>query len=243
MQYLLAADTSTSFLTLAVCAREEGAPLESTRLLAECNFNAGRRHAESIFSATETVLGHAGITLQEVTHLAVTTGPGSFTGLRIGVAAWKGLAFALNLPLMGVPTLDAMARMHPWQDATVAVMLDAKMGEVFFGAWRFAGAQRRRIVQDMACTPEAAAVVLPEDAVLLGDGALKYATLLRERLPKAALPPEPWSALRGAALAYEAFARYDAGAVAEAALVEPVYLRKTQAEINRDLRKAASQQA
>lgn len=243
MQYLLACDTSTAFLSLALCRREDGAPLEAVELLAECNFLAGRRHAETLFSATQTTLQQGGITLQEVTHLAVTIGPGSFTGLRIGVAAWKGLAFALNKPLMGVPTLDAMARVHPFQQGTLGVLLDAKMGEVFFAAYRFENGQRRRVVQNMACTPEEAAIVLPENALLVGDGALKYAPLLCERLPRATILPAAYSAPRGAALAYEAFSRYDAKEAADGARVEPVYLRKTQAEINRDLREAASQQA
>lgn len=238
MQHLLACDTTTSFLALSICSREAaGAPIA---LRAELSLNAGRRHAEGIFSAAEWMLAQAGLQRDALTHLAVTTGPGSFTGLRIGVAAWKGLAYGLKLPLVGVPTLDALSRSHPWQDASLCVMLDAKMSEVFTATYRFDQGRRNKIRPDAVIPPSEAIVGLPPETLFLGDGALRYAGLIREGCPEARILGEEYGAPTGKAVACEAFALLDAGVSVDAALVEPVYLRKTQAEYNRDRAAAAS---
>jgi tRNA threonylcarbamoyladenosine biosynthesis protein TsaB len=242
MDILLCCDTSTTFLTLGLCSRKRvrGAPMQ---MLGELTFNAGRRHAETLLPATQQLLGQCSLTLQDVTLLAVTTGPGSFTGLRIGVAAWKGLAYALNLPLIGVPTLDALSRLHPWNDVTVCTLLDAKMSEVFAATYVFKNAQRETLREAAALPPEQAIAGLPADTVFCGDGALRYADDIRAQYPNAPLLNEGWSAPRATALAMEAFYRYDAGMPHDAARVEPVYLRQTQAETNRDLREAAAREA
>lgn len=238
MQHLLACDTTTTFLALSIVSREAvGAPLQ---VRAELSINAGRRHAEGIFSAAEWLLSQSGLQLSELTHLAVTTGPGSFTGLRIGVAAWKGLAYGLNLPLVSVPTLDALSRSHPWQDASLCVMLDAKMSEVFTAAYRYEGGLRDKVRPDAVIPPAEAIAGLSAESVFVGDGALRYAGLIRERHPQARILGEEYGAPSGKAVACEAFALLDAGASVDAARVEPVYLRKTQAEYNRDRAAAAS---
>ena len=239
MQYLLAVDTSTSFLTLGLCAREASAPECGMQLLGELTFHAGRRHAELLFSSTRTLLEQCGVAQSELSLLAVTVGPGSFTGLRIGVAAWKGLAFGLNLPLIGVPTLDALTRLHPWHEETVSVMLDAKMGEVFCASYTYIHGRRERLRAAAALPPEAALAGLPPDTVFYGDGALRYAEIIHSQHPEARILSEALGAPRAAALASEAFYLYDAGDAGDAARVEPVYLRKTQAEVNRDIREAA----
>ncbi len=228
MQHLLAVDTSTAFLTLGLCARDTTSPHGDIRLLGEIVLDAGRRHAELLFSTTQTLLEQCGKTQADLNLLAVTTGPGSFTGLRIGVAAWKGLAYGLNLPLIGVPTLDALSRMHPWHDEPVSIMLDAKMGEVFCATYLHAGGKRTTLRAAAALPPEAALADLPPGTVFCGDGALRYADLIRSQLPGARILPELLSAPRATALAFEAYYLYDEGDAGDAARVEPIYLRKTQ---------------
>ena len=81
-------------------------------------------------------------TLERVDFLAISVGPGSFTGLRVGIAAWKGLALANSIPLVGVSTLAAMSRLWPVQSGVLCPVLDAKMSEVFGAVYRFDGGVR-----------------------------------------------------------------------------------------------------
>ena len=94
---IVAGDTSTSINTVAVC-RDDA-------ILAETVVDCGRTHAERLLDTITWVLGEAAMSLNQVDALAISTGPGSFTGLRVGLATWKGLALGQDLPLVGVPTL------------------------------------------------------------------------------------------------------------------------------------------
>ncbi|MBI1319721.1 MAG: tRNA (adenosine(37)-N6)-threonylcarbamoyltransferase complex dimerization subunit type 1 TsaB [Candidatus Hydrogenedens sp.] len=234
MQYLLAADTATSLCSVAVCTRDPETPVPP-QILSEVHFEAGRRHAESLLDAMDAALSHAAIALEEIDLLAIATGPGSFTGLRIGVATWKGLAFAQRLPLVGVPTLDAMSRLVPWTEGALIVpMLDARMSEVFGAAYRIEDGAR--VEQQAACVlpPQEFLAQLSGAPLCIGDGAWLYREQIAAALPQAVMALPPGAAPRASALAWEAFSRYDGGATTDPGLANPVYLRKSQAEVNRE---------
>lgn len=223
---ILAADTSTDILTVGVCA--DGAAL------AEAVVRCGRAHSERLFDTTQWVLDQAGMALTDLDALAITTGPGSFTGLRIGVASWKGLALGANLPLVAVPTLDALARTAVACRGPLCVALDAKMGEVF-GAWfECTGTGITRAAPDRVCPMESLLEAGPEGAMYLGDGVTRYAGTIRELDPGAAVLTETQAGPRAWAVALEATAQLAGGADTDPALVSPVYLRKSQAEVNRE---------
>ena len=223
---ILAADTSTDILTVGVCA--DGATLAHT--VVRC----GRAHSERLMETAQWVLREAGLALPDLDALAIAHGPGSFTGLRIGVASWKGLALGANLPLVAVPTLDAMARTAVACRGPLCVALDAKMDEVF-GAWFDAspeGLVRRG--PDRVCPMVTLMEDAPAGAVYLGDGVTRYAEAIRAHDPTAVLLPETVAGPRAWAVALEGAARIAAGADTDPALVSPVYLRKSQAELNRE---------
>ena len=223
---ILAADTSTDILTVGVCA--DGVTL--AHAVVQC----GRAHSERLLDTAQWALAEAGLALTDLDALAIAHGPGSFTGLRIGVASWKGLALGANLPLVAVPTLDAMARTAVACRGPLCVALDAKMGEVF-GAWFEAvpdGAARRG--PDQVCPMAALVDQAPAGAVYLGDGAARYEEVIRSHDATAAVLPETVAGPRAWAVALEGAARIAAGAPTDAALVSPVYLRKSQAEVNRE---------
>ena len=98
------------------------------------------------------VLDQAGIALTGLDALAISNGPGSFTGLRVGAAAWKGLALGNSLPLVAVPTLDAMTRLAPFNEGLLCPLLDAKMGEVFGALYRFDQTARTKLTPDQIQT-------------------------------------------------------------------------------------------
>jgi len=233
MQLLLAADTATPVCSVALCAREPGASVPP-RLLAEAHFEAGRRHAETLLDTMDAALHLAGVSIEQVDLLAIACGPGSFTGLRIGVATWKGLAFALDKPLIAVPTLDAMTRLVPWTDGTVICpMIDARMSEIFASAYRIEGGERVRLIEDSVLPPEAFLAQLSGAPLCIGDGAWLYRDGILEALPEALLPLAPGCAPRASALALEAFARYDQGAETDPGLANPVYLRQPQVSLSK----------
>ncbi len=227
---ILAADTTTSINTVAVC--------HGDRLLAETVVDCGRGHSERLIDTVDWVLAEAGLKLGDLDALAVSIGPGSFTGVRVGVATWKGLALGQGLPLVPVPTLDAMTRLGAFHDGIVCPLLDARMKEVYGAAFRFTSGTREKLFDERAASIDAILDLVDETTVFLGDGAWLYRDRIRERLPRAVFAPAHCSVPRASAVAVEALALMEAGVCTDAALVNPVYLRQSQAEINRALREA-----
>ena len=234
MPIILAADTSTATNSVALC--------HDTVVLAETVVAAGRLHSERLIPTIDWLLKEAGLTLAGVELLAVAIGPGSFTGLRIGAATWKGLALANGLPLAGVPTLDAMTRLCPFPPrGYLATVLDARMKEVFAAVYRLDGGERHTVIAPLACRPEALAESLeqlpdfdPAALGLVGDGATLYDGYFRERWPDATIAPPSLGVPRASAVAQEALHAIGRGLPTDPAAVTPVYLRKSQAEINRE---------
>jgi tRNA threonylcarbamoyladenosine biosynthesis protein TsaB len=216
---VLAVDTSTMAGGVAL--------LDDMRVVGESLLDVRTTHSERLMVAIDRTLTEAGWEARHVEGLAVAIGPGSFTGLRIGLAAVKGLALALRCPIAAVPTLDAMAAALPWTVHPVCTVLDARKGEVYASLYRWDGVAMRREWDYLALAPEALAGRLTEPAIGVGDGA--------------ALVPSPWLTLarpmrRGAPasvvgwLGEERLRRGET--VAPAALV-PMYLRPSEAELKR----------
>jgi tRNA threonylcarbamoyladenosine biosynthesis protein TsaB len=223
---VLAADTTTSVNTVAVC--------DGPRLLAETVVDCGRTHTERLVGTVDWVLGQAGLALGDLDALAISTGPGSFTGLRVGVSAWKGLAMGTGLPLVPVATLDAMTNLRGFRNALVCPLLDAKMGEVFGAVYQFDESQRTRLTDARACPVEELVSALDGTVLFLGDGAVLYRDSITERVADAVFLPPSCGVPRASAVAQEALAMLEAGLPYPAEAVAPVYLRSSQAERARD---------
>lgn len=217
---ILAADTSTPVLTVAVCRGHEP--------LAETAVACGRAHAERLHNTALWVLDQAGVPLESVDALAITRGPGSFTGLRIGIAAWKGLALARSLPLAGVSTLEALAFALPAAESVCAV-LDAKMGEVFAAVFRRTPTHAlERVGAERACTAGDLALSVPPGTWFVGDGAVRYRHTLAA-VPGAEFASLALHAPRASLVAACAIPHLESGS-GDPAAVMPVYLRPSQAE-------------
>jgi tRNA threonylcarbamoyladenosine biosynthesis protein TsaB len=230
---VLGVDTSTNYLAAAVC---DG---NSSRV--EYSLLANRRHAERIVETIDRILADAGLALAGLDLLAVTSGPGSFTGLRIGVSAMKGLAEGAGLPLAGVPTLDAMTRQFPAADGLVCPLLDARMDEVYGAVYRFSNGAREAILPAMVGRVEDVLAGIDEPVTVFGEGARSYAKRIAACCPSARIVPELGDHARGWSVVQEAIAAVNAGANTDAALVRPVYLRQSQPEeARRRAREAAT---
>jgi tRNA threonylcarbamoyladenosine biosynthesis protein TsaB len=146
--------------------------------IASLHVRRGRRHAELLAPAIETLTRMAGISTQQISRIAVDIGPGLFTGLRVGVATAKALAAALDLPIVGCSSLELLAYPHHRQDRPVAAVVDAKRGEIFWSLWRPGEAEA---AGPMVSAPDALVSAIratPGEVLAVGDGARRYADTL-----------------------------------------------------------------
>lgn len=201
--------------------------LDEDRVVGEYVLDVRRTHGERLMVAVDRLLGDAGWVPADLGGLAVGIGPGSFTGLRVGLSTVKGLAMALGLPVAAVPTLDALAAALPYAALPVCPVLDARKGEVYCSLYHWEGGAMRRAWEYLALPPAALAARLDGPTILLGDGAPS----IRSPHARAVVPPRrgPAPACVGA-LGLE---RLRAGLTVPAADLRPLYLRPSEAELKR----------
>src|SRR5574341_455461 len=153
--------------------------LSEQGLLSEYLLNVKATHAERLLPSIDRILRDAGITLSRVEGICVAAGPGSFTGLRIGLSTAKGLAAAGGQPLVGVSTLEAMAWTLPFCAHQICPILDARKGELYCALFRCEGDRLVRLTDDQALAPERVFSRIQEPTVFLGDGLMVYQDLVR----------------------------------------------------------------
>ena len=168
---ILAIDTASRSCSVAVMDGEE--------LLAEINDVSGQTHSRHLMTMVDRALSASVGRSGEIDGVAVTQGPGSFTGLRLGISAAKGLAEATGKPLVGVSSLQALAWQVFQAEAIIIPMLDARRKEVYTAQYRRDGQGLKMIGAEQAISPEAAVQDISGPCVLIGDGAVTYADRLR----------------------------------------------------------------
>lgn len=224
---ILAFETSAKAASVAL--------LEENRLLGESYQNTGLTHSQTLMTMCEDLLKSCGKTVADITAIGVANGPGSFTGVRIGVAAAKGFAWGAELPCYGVSTLEAMAESLGIYDGYVVPTMDARRNQTYTAIFRADGGKLTRILEDSAISfAELGEKLknLEKPIFLVGDGAvLCYNTLNRE-VPLI-LPPEHRIHQRAVGVALAAQKRIAAGEIGDAASLTPNYLRLSQAERER----------
>ncbi|MEW6522336.1 MAG: tRNA (adenosine(37)-N6)-threonylcarbamoyltransferase complex dimerization subunit type 1 TsaB [Bacillota bacterium] len=220
---MLAMDTSSRVCTVALGG--------ASGLLGEFSLGVDRAHSRWLHPAIARLLGDTGINGDDITAVAVSVGPGSFTGLRIGVACAKALAYAWGVPVIPVPTLDVLARAAGPAAGLVSPVVVARRGEVYAGLYRCG----QRVEGPLAEEEEAwlgHLRSLQEDVLVLGDALDRKDAPLRERLGPGLTAAPPSMCLPRAAivaeLGWELMAK---GVVTHAFSATPLYLKKAQAEI------------
>ena len=221
-------------LAFETSAKAAGVALhDGTKLLAECYQNTGLTHSQTLMVMAEDTLKQCGLTAGDVTHVAVAAGPGSFTGVRIGVAAAKGFAWGAQLPCIGVSTLEAMALGLGVYEGHICACMDARRNQVYNAVFLAQQGKLTPATEDRAIALAELKTQLEQldgPIYLVGDGAaLTYKTLASE-VPNLILPPEHRLHQRGAGVALAALAKINAGDIGDAAALQPNYLRLSQAE-------------
>ena len=211
--------------------------LEDGKLLAESYQNTGLTHSQTLMVMAEDMLKAAGKTMAEVSAVAVAEGPGSFTGVRIGVAAAKGLAWGGELPCYGVSTLEAMALTLGVYQGYVCGTMDARRSQVYNALFYVNRGEITRMTEDRAIALSDLAEelkVLHEPVFLVGDGSTLTYNTLKDTVPALVLPPEHRMHQRASGVALAAAAKIAAGCSGDGAALSPNYLRLSQAERERN---------
>ena len=204
-----------------------GALIDGDRIVGEYTLNIRVTHSERVMAAIDRLLTDAGWRPSDLEGLAVSIGPGSFTGLRIGVSTAKGLAMALGLSVAPVPTLDALAAGLPFAALPVCPILDARKGEVYASLYRWDGGAMRREWEYLALAPAALARRFTEPVIVCGDGAGIVRSTCARLAPPARRLPSP------ACVAQLGHAMLAAGSGVPPADLAPLYLRPSEAELKR----------
>ena len=233
---VLGVDSSSAVASAALC-RTEGTQL--TEIIASGSVNDHKTHSQTLMPLVQSLFEKSGVKPEDIDAFAVTTGPGSFTGLRIGVSMVKGMAFALGKPCRGVSTLEAMAHGYPPEtDAVICAAIDARCGNVYNGLFEVSGDRVVRLCEDRALPVTELTAELAENysgrrIMLAGDGA----ELIKNELPGALIPENvPES---GVQTVLAALMQQD---ISPAALM-PKYLRLPQAERERLAREQARKES
>jgi len=203
-------------------------------LRSEYTLNVEATHSERLLPTIERMLRDAGIGLDALAGLAVSIGPGSFTGLRIGLSTIKGLAYATGLPVVGVPTLEALACTVPFAREQICPVLDARKQEVYAALFRCEQGQLVQIMEDAAMSPEALCAKIRRPTIFLGDGLAVYGEVFQKHLADHMLvSPPPNRGARPAWVAEIGRRRLLRGERDAVDALVPRYLRPSEAEFRR----------
>jgi len=210
---------------------------DDKKLLSEAYTNTGLTHSQTLMPMAKSVLDCANIELESVDVFAIAAGPGSFTGIRIGIAALKGLAMAQNKPCIAVSTLEAMAYNMLGRDCVVCSVMDARCNQVYTATFK-CGKNIKRITQDEAIMIDELPDILKNldlPIVFVGDGAELCYNILNDKIDNISLAPINFRYQRASSVAACAFEKLKLQSAISAEEILPVYLRAPQAE--RELKK------
>ena len=225
---ILAFETSAKAASVAIT--------DNGKLLGESYQNTGLTHSQTLMVMAEDLLKACNLSVKDVEAVAVAAGPGSFTGIRIGVAAAKGVAWGAELPCYGVSTLEAMARNLGIWNGYVVPAMDARRSQVYTAVFHAEKGILSRVEEDMAISlAELGGKIknYEEPVFLVGDGAVLCYNTLLEEVPGLVLPPEHRMHQRAAGVALAAQRMADDGDPGNGAELTPNYLRLSQAERER----------
>jgi len=224
---LLSIETATRVMSVAV--------LEGETLLAEISTFDQRVHSERLLPAVDQLLRIAGLSLEEIEAFAVSIGPGSFTGLRIGLATLKGLAFGSGRSAVAVPTLAALTVAAAGAAGPVAALLDARRDEVYAACLVEPGDVGTPLIPDSVFTAEELAAALPRSCtVLVGEGAEAVAVAAAERAGgEMLLLPAALGRTRAFYVGLLGARLLDRGGGQPSENLVPRYVRRAEAEVRR----------
>jgi tRNA threonylcarbamoyl adenosine modification protein YeaZ len=214
----IAVDTSTNYAGIALA--EEG------RVFAEMNWRCGQNHTVQLLPALSFLLQQQTMDVKSATGLVVARGPGSYNGLRVGLSTVKGLSFSLDVPLVGVSTLEAEAYAHADRGLGVCPVFNAGRGEVAAAVYQKLGGAWKRLLPERVTTVEELCSTIAEPTLFCGEYVPVIASRVTELLGDKAVFVSPGAALRRAGYLVElGYMRLKAKDYDDPATLQPLYLR------------------
>lgn len=228
---ILGIDTATPVAAVALA--------DETTVLYEAHVNSGFNHSRTLLKMVDSGLRQLGREVGELDAVAVSIGPGSFTGLRIGLATAKGLALAVDAGIIGVPTLDALAAAYNWMDMLICPIMNARKGEVYTAFYRGGAGYSCRLSEYIALRPEELAAESKRfmasercsSVLFTGDGVPVFRNQLEQALGDSfKAPPDELALPRAACLVRLGVERLAAGELDDVLDLKPIYVRLSEAE-------------
>lgn len=227
---ILGVDTSSSCGSIGI--------IDGDQVVAECTFHREETHSTRLIPSIQAILKDAKLSLKEIDGLAVSLGPGSFTGLRVGISTIKGLALAAEKPVVGIPTLDALAHNFLFTPYLICPLLDARRDEVYTALYRKErGGRLQRLTPYRSISPIAMLEEIPlQETIFVGNGVTLYGPVIKGKFGKKALFAPPYLRfLRGLTVAKLGLQRIIEGERADVTSLMPIYVRPSDAEIHRNV--------
>lgn len=224
--FVLGIDTATKVAGAAVIGED--------RLISERFIHNQKNHSQNIIPMIQQVMEDAGIKPEQLDGIAVTGGPGSFTGLRIGMSVAKTMGMALKIPVASVSTLKALAWNLLGRKGLICPILDAKKNEVYTCVYSSKNGQLIEMIEPMASSIERLTEVLRkfnEPVTLIGDAVPVYGNILVDNISRIEFGTKINSYPRASAAAELGLSQLKAGNVEDYTFLQPVYLRKSEAEL------------
>jgi tRNA threonylcarbamoyladenosine biosynthesis protein TsaB len=222
---ILAVDTATKSCSVAIVQNET--------ILAEVTIVREQTHSKHLMEVIKSVSLLSGITISDLDGFAVTRGPGSFTGLRIGLSTVKGLAAASGKPIVGISSLKCLAIQSYVPSFRICPIIDARKGEVYWAFYRYEGSQLQQLCPEQVTLPGNVLTDLYEPCVFVGNGARLYEEVIGLKLGNLAhFVPDSQSIIHGSTVAFLSQERFEKGDIDDTNSLTPCYIRRSDAEIN-----------
>lgn len=222
---ILAIETATIAGSIAVHDDKAG-------LIAEVRVDVKVAHAERLMPSIEWLLKTSCVSIHDIDAFAVSIGPGSFTGLRIGLSTAKGFSYATGKPVVPVPTLDAFARTLPFCSYMICPLFDARKNELYAALYKWEGDVCRKVFPETAISPAELMKQIHERTVFMGEGAALYKEVISVTLrDNAVFAPASRMSPAASAVAEIAEEKLKQGIVADTVSLTPFYIRRSEAEI------------
>ena len=225
---MLGIDSSTQVNTIAL--------LQDGKLLCETVLNTNKNHSQRLMPMIDILLKEAGLTVEDLDGVAVSSGPGSFTGLRIGMTTAKALAWSLGKPIVGIPSLDGIAFNAQGVTGTICPILNARRNQVYTAIYKMDKGELERISDYMAIEPAELVMKLQNHTqiTMLGDGIEEFISIFTESLgDKLAIPSSANRLPRASHIAYLGWKRLLKGEEDDVINLTPLYIRKADAEMDK----------
>jgi tRNA threonylcarbamoyladenosine biosynthesis protein TsaB len=217
---ILAVDTSARTCGVAIAGNEA--------LLADLMDESGETHSKHLMNMIKRAFEISGFKPSDMDGFAVTKGPGSFTGLRIGISCVKGLAAATGKPVAGISTLDALAAQVPPTAYLICVMTDARKGEVYSSCYRHIGGIVKKESMEENFLPEKAIERIDEPCLFTGDGARAYRDIIETIIGGYAhFLPDAFNTVKASTVAFMGMKKMMDNDMEDAGMIVPFYIRKS----------------